>query len=100
MSRYIDADKLILKMNCWYEEMRLKYGETDQFNMGYAEGINAIENAPTADVIEVVRCKDCKHRYVPCRCALWFGSADGKEYFVGKGDDFYCSYGERSKNGT
>ena len=48
-----------------------------------------------ADVVEVVRCKDCKYRYVPCRCALWFGSLDEKEYFSERGEDFYCSYGER-----
>ena len=53
MSRYIDADNLIIKMDRWYEKMCLKYGETDQFNMGYAEGITAIENAPSADVVEV-----------------------------------------------
>lgn len=42
---------------------------------------------PTADVVEVVRCKDCKHRYVPTRCALWYGTADDTEYFVERGDD-------------
>ena len=49
----------------------------------------------TKDVVEVVRCKDCKHRYVPSRCALWYGTVDDKEYFIERGTDFYCSYGER-----
>ena len=50
---------------------------------------------PAADVVEVVRCKDCKHRYVPARCALWYATMNDKEYFVERGEDFYCSYGER-----
>lgn len=50
---------------------------------------------PAADVVEVVRCKDCKHRYVPARCALWYATMNDKEYFVERGENFYCSYGER-----
>ena len=95
MSRYIDADKLIIKMDRWYEEMCLKYGETDQFNMGYAEGINAIENAQTADVVEVVRCKDCKW----CLVENWDGEIlYGCDCGAGMNDispDDFCSYGER-----
>ncbi len=49
------------------------------------------------DVVEVVRCKDCKNRYVPTRCALWYGSLGETEYFCERGDDFFCSYGERKE---
>lgn len=52
---------------------------------------------PTADVAEVVRCKDCKYRYVPTRCALWTGTIGEKDYFRYHGDDFYCSFGERKE---
>lgn len=55
------------------------------------------ECIPTADVAEVVRCKDCKHRYVPTRCALWTGTIGEKDYFCYHGDDFYCSFGEREE---
>lgn len=47
------------------------------------------------DVVPVVRCKDCKYRYAPTRCALWYGTVNDQEYFVERGEDFYCSYGER-----
>ena len=47
------------------------------------------------DVVPVVRCKDCKHRYAPTRCALWYGTVNDQEYFVERGEEFYCSYGER-----
>ena len=52
----------------------------------------------TADVVEVVRCKDCKY---------WQDNNGGyphEECRWGKDEtpdaDDYCSYGERSKNGT
>ena len=45
---------------------------------------------PSADVVEVVRCKDCKFWDSGCRwCDLW---GDTQEY-----DDGYCSYGERKE---
>jgi len=54
-----------------------------------------IDNAPTIDAVEVVKCKDCTHRYVPARCALWVGNENGKDIFLERGDDFFCKYGER-----
>ena len=61
--------------------------------------IRAIEGVPLADVVEVVRCKDCRH----------FCPYDGEEH---KGDcdelvglescvyeDDYCSYGEAKMDG-
>lgn len=48
-------------------------------------------------VVDVVRCKDCKHRYEPTKCALWYGQVNEQQYFIERGSDFYCSYGERSK---
>lgn len=62
---------------------------------------DSVPNVATAvDFVEVVRCKDCKHRYVPCRCALWYASIDGKDFFGERGENFYCGYGERKDNGT
>ncbi len=45
-------------------------------------------------VLTITRCKDCKNRYVPTRCALWYGTVNDTEYFIERGDDFYCSYAE------
>ena len=58
--------------------------------MYYKDCLKRIAEAPTADVVEVVRCKDCARRYengngeyvcsyTECPCA----------------DDDFCSYGER-----
>ena len=46
---------------------------------------------PFADVVEVVRCKDCKH-HNGVTCEFW--SADPYEQSPALPDD-YCSYGER-----
>ena len=91
MARYIDADSLIKKMERRYEEMRLKYGEYDQFNMGYAEGMVAIDNELAIDAVIVVRCKDCKyHRDLDggVKC-------DRMDGLLMTLPDDYCSYGER-----
>lgn len=62
----------------------------------YSEGVEkeCITFIPTADLIEVVRCKDCKH---------WGGATYGfvcRKYSgidtkICMGADHYCSYGER-----
>lgn len=101
MSRYIDADALIEELqHCSYETW-----SKDINRAWWAQAVKVkdnivkcIERQPTADVVEVVRCKDCKHRYVPIRCALWYGSLDDKEYFIESGENFYCPWGERSEN--
>ena len=45
---------------------------------------------PAADVVEVVRCKDCKHRGTN-DCAL-------DTYLYDVVEDGFCSYGERRDN--
>ena len=70
----------------------------------------AINQIPAADVVEVVRCKDCKHAFklkgssyakespyryyrensIMCGCEALMG--DMPEAVL---DDFYCGYGER-----
>lgn len=59
--------------------------------------IYRINSRPTADVVEVVRCKNCKFKHDPTRCALWYGEVNGTAYLIERGDEFYCSYGERKE---
>ena len=102
MSRYIDADKLlksaVSKFKCVPSVGVFSYRNGEECFDGedFEELIN---EAPTADVVEVVRCKDCIH---------WGGTAfgficrkfSGIENKICMGADHYCSYGERSENGT
>ena len=101
MARLIDADALsehIKGLPTWFEDGGGMWSCLDGYPKGlfYPEDIiSSIENAPTVDAVEVVRCKDC--RFIIDRedgthgCYLHF-LEDCKP------DDF-CSYGERKDNG-
>ena len=52
---------------------------------GYVDA-KQIADAPTVDAVEVVRCKDCKHRYSDSWCE-----------YVDDDDNFYCAIGERKE---
>ena len=53
----------------------------------------AILETPTADVVEVVRCKDCKY-YIANYCTRDINGRTNMFYM--NADDF-CSYGERKQ---
>ena len=64
----------------------------------YLEMLNAFAKEPSADVVEVVRCKECKHKYydgnqIICQKLYW---CDGNN-FEPSAEDF-CSYGERGED--
>lgn len=63
---------------------------------------SAVDMIPTADVVEVVRCKDCKYKHITSDCRVmckryakkselnneWYG-------LTATDDNHFCSYGER-----
>lgn len=49
--RYIDAEELTDYMLERYNELCDKHGDYDHYTTGYGDAIDAIENAPTADVV-------------------------------------------------
>ena len=93
MSRYIDADKIP-----YYLRYVIDCQDSDIYKIALAREIAEI---PTADVVEVVRCKDCKHGQ-----RNNYGQLKGHyicEYHQDgplKHRDHYCGHGERRKNGT
>lgn len=85
MARFIDADEAI--------EKYAHYGIMHCYDAYDLEDI--LSECPTADVVEVVRCKDCKYAHITmdgeCKhCDIWF--PDETEYMPG---DYYCASGER-----
>lgn len=61
-------------------------GTTEQTHEAVAMAVKALSALPSADAVEVVRCKGCKHyRDYGCQRAFVYP----------KPDDF-CSYGERA----
>ena len=90
MARYIDADKLIGELHSQF-----LYDGRDRTRV-YAK----IQEQPTADVAEVVHCKDCKHfnPNEPCvggtyEACTELSGADGCGMNVE--EDFFCAYGEK-----
>lgn len=66
----------------------------DWLNPAIPNVVNVIlDRLAAADVVEVVRCKDCKHMIPQSHtryCTIWHGAN-------GMGDEGFCSYGERKK---
>ena len=85
--RLIDADKLesgeviIPAENGGYEYVEVFYKDD-------------VDNAPSVDAVEVVRCKDCIHR-------MKNGMCEFKDYsVVAQDDNDFCSWGERREDET
>ena len=81
--RYIDADKL--KSEFDYKHIGMNKTTACVHHKNILEIIN---QQPTADVVEVVRCKNCKHRKKNTFCLYNMRYED---------DNGFCSYGERGK---
>lgn len=104
MAKYINAEWLKDSMFAYYDCLnesakgRPYKGDTlmDYEVVDMIE--DCIENAPTADVVEVVRCKDCKH-YKPYAKPVedFDGECIVRERETDENE--FCSYGEpRNKN--
>lgn len=93
MRRYIDADALLEDWGIDIEPIKRRPITINEFrdfmrryeNHPYYFAILAIALATTADVVEVVRCKDCKHYETP-NCQEW------------NDDEDFCSHAERRKD--
>lgn len=87
MARYIDADELLKEFEV---DTSKKVMDISDLLFGVVRGM--IERQPTADVVEVVRCKDCKH---------WrtehggFCEASNALSEINNENNDFCSYGER-----
>ena len=87
--------------------MNKKYYDSFAVMDAITEFMEQVGNIQGADVVEVVRCKDCDlwnewdesgHEQTgnyACSCA-YFSNEDG--YIVYTGPDDYCSYGERKED--
>ena len=88
MPRYIDADKLIDKI--------FPIGLIDNGNYGInAKAVKVvIDRTPTADVAEVVRCKDCIYWENGKDYTPYCNNIDGLNE---PSENDFCSYGERKE---
>lgn len=95
MSKYIDSDELIKELeHCSYETW--SKGVNREW---WAQAVKVkdnivqcIQRQPTADVVEVVRCKDCKHYEID---EEGFGCCGNSTGYDAKDYTDFCSYAER-----
>lgn len=99
--KYIDADVMINELR----ELRTKYlirsvfGEDMRNNAVIAGTLEAVaqilDGLPAADVVEVVRCRECKHYHTGMFCEKWADLHPHAEEYPMVGSDGYCHYGEK-----
>jgi hypothetical protein len=108
MSRYIDVIDIAKQIADFKKSIT---SPNSDYMTGYICALSVTEGmianamiASTADVVEVVRCRDCKY-FVDedetdmlglCTCKRIAIAYNGELY---PERDFYCAYGERSENG-
>ena len=94
-AKYIDVKELSIIL----DTMKNPDSEfaTDDYIDGFSDGISAVikelEAFPTADVAEVVRCKECIYRGRE-DCAMFYRCNCGEQHTWETDNDF-CSYGKR-----
>ena len=86
---YIEKEKAIHMLR---GECVAKYPSS--FSMGLFASADEISKMPDADVVEVVRCKDCKYYEIHKPTITLNCEREGKLVPMMPND--YCSYGERS----
>ena len=96
MAEYIEREPLLEILEGLYDH-HLTMGNYSA-DSATQDCIEAVINAPTADVVPVVRCKDCKH------FRLYNGFKRGEcrlfcELISSMQINDYCSYGERRCEG-
>lgn len=96
MPRFIDADALtkVLTEHKDFYAPNLTALVNEAMASGLRIAIREVKNAPTADVVEVVRCEKCKHRRTTP-----YGSFCLPAYGLKRITDLdsFCSYGERKE---
>lgn len=93
MARLIDADAL-------HRKVKMETNPYGKPTIDYDSGVKVlewIEQAPTVDAVEVVRCRDCKHAWIH-PCGYVYCHRDGRNaYEMTFNLDSFCSYGERKE---
>lgn len=83
MNEYVERDKFL-------EAVGERNQNSCDGKLTYQQLKEMVENFPTADVVEVTRCKDCRHHSaVAGVCNLYL------HFSVGVTANDYCSFGER-----
>ena len=94
MARYIDADELIKVLRAgMIEENDWSYESPAECRGVLEWAIAEAERMPTADVAEVVRCKDCRYVFKEDEYSYWCNGFTSPMRLVTP--KTFCSHGRR-----
>ena len=95
MAEYIEREEMLEDLRLQFCKGCNSYSEIKCRSCSVDDVIGFIEDVPTADVVEVVRCKDCKRyktdSYYCQKTKQGYCELDNNV----KQKQGYCSYGER-----
>lgn len=91
MSKYIDVEAFRDEMDGHYPFDKDTQDHEPLLNLAKSRIIRLLATFPSADVVEVVRCKNCKFNKGHNKCLNEHSIID-----IPKDDD-YCSYGKRKE---
>ena len=95
---YLDRSSLVTRMKYYEEHTTEGYGE----HYAYSTALREIRNAPAADVVPVVRCRDCEYAR---DLGFKFGSLVRESWFCiyngphTTGANDFCSHGQKREKG-
>ena len=87
--RLIDAD--VLEPHEQFEPM--ENGEYEYVEVVYKDDI---DDTPTIDAVEVIRCNDCRHK-TECHKSVQYTRNELNAVTIGYSPIEWCSHGERSE---
>lgn len=96
MPRSIDAEHLKKRATDWFGDCWDNYAQSTEDFLEY------IDNEPTVDAVEVVRCENCESWGLNAiktdeKGRVMYG--DCLHFCVGTPRGFYCAWGERKEDG-
>ena len=97
MAKYIEREKLYQELHNAGGCDAPKNSWADGWDKGISEAIRLLTEQPTADVVEVVRCKDCKYWHHGYCCGIPVVGDDAS--YVATEEMDYCNYGEAKTDG-
>lgn len=97
MSRHIDAEAFFKVINTLpYKDT--SYPDASVYNGAISDVADMLTHFPAADVVEVVRCADCKYKDKgQNECESWNMCKYRSWLYFPVNDDDYCSKGERNE---
>ena len=95
MAEYIEREAISEEIRKYYYKNPPNFSYGEGFDRGLDRAQRAILDAPSADVVSVVKCQDCKHRTESGNC----GHPRHHGILPSAYPYDFCSYGERKDNG-